>query len=210
MFRWIIGLLLLGWAQAGFALTVDVGMLTQMDGKVEIVTGKAAKCKAMPFLKVAIGDKLVLSKDARVQIVYFETSRQELWNGMGEVEIGNGEGRSSSLQPEVKKLPPLVARQLVKTPVGGQHGKAGMVTVRSLSSDTIESLEKQYAEFRSVSAANDTTPEVFLLTGLLEMKEFEYAQKVLEGFRTKLSKNPALAGVISHFEPLIKEAVAVE
>jgi hypothetical protein len=83
-----------------------------------------------------------------------------------------------------------------------------MVTVRSLSSDTIESLEKQYVEFRSTAAEDDTTPEVFLLTGLLEMKEFEYAQKILEGFRMKLSKTPALTALVSHFEPLVKEAVA--
>lgn len=208
MFRWVMGLLLLGWAQAGFALTVDVGMLTQMDGKVEIVAGNAAKRPATAFLKLALGDKLVLGKDARVQIVYFETSRQEFWKGVGEVEVGNGEGRSSTLQPEARKLPPLVARQLVKTPVSGQHGKTGMVTVRSLSSDTVESLEKQYAEFRREAAEGDTTPEVFLLTGLLEMKEFEYAQKILEGFRAKVSKTPALAAVVAHFEPLIREAMA--
>lgn len=208
MWRYMIGVLLLGWAQAGLALAVDVGMLTQMDGRVEIVTAREGKRPATAFLKVALGDKLVLGRDARVQIVYFETSRQEVWKGAGEVAIGNGEGRSSSLQPETRKLPPLVARQLVKTPVSGQHGKTGMVTVRSLSSDTAESLEKQYNEFRAAAADGDTTPEVFLLTGLLEMKEFEQARTVLERLRAKLSNTPALAAVISHFEPLVKEAAA--
>ena len=208
MWQWMIGVLLLGWAQAGFALTLDVGMLTQMDGKVEIVTAKEGKHPATAFLKVALGDKLVLGRDARVQIVYFETSRQEVWKGAGEVEIGNGEGRSSSLQPETRKLPPLVARQLAKTPVSGQHGKSGMVTVRSLSSDTVESLEKQYQEFRGAAADGDTTPEVFLLTGLLEMKEFEQARTVLDRLRARLSKTPELAAVISHFDPLIKKAAA--
>jgi len=208
MFRWIIGLLLLGWAQTGVALTVDVGMLTQMDGTVGIVTEKTAKRPATNFMKLAHGDKLLLGKDARVQVVYFETSRQEIWQGAGEVEIGNGEGRSPSLRVEARRLPPLVARQLVKTPVSGQHGKTGMVTVRSLSSDTVESLEKQYADFRNVASDGDTTPEVFLLTGLLEMKEFERAQTVLEGFRAKLSTTPALAAVISHFELPIKEGIA--
>lgn len=207
MGQWMIGVLLLVWAQAGFAFTVDVGMLTQIDGKVVIVTVKEAKRPATAFLKVALGDRLVLGKDARVQIVYFDTSRQEVWKGAGEVEIGNGEGRSSSLQPETRKLPPLVARQLIKTPASGQHGKTGMVTVRSLSSDTVESLEKQYNEFRGAAADGDTTPEVFLLTGLLEIKEFERAHAVLEGLRAKLSTTPALAAVISHFEPLVKEAV---
>jgi len=208
MWRWMIGVLLLGWAQAGFALALDVGMLTQMDGKVEIVTAKEGKHSATAFLKVALGDKLVLGRDARVQIVYFETSRQEAWKGAGEVEIGNGEGRSSSLQPETRKLPPLVARQLAKTPISGRHGKSGMVTVRSLSSDTVESLERQYTEFRGAAADGDTTPEVFLLTGLLEMKEFERAHTVLEGLRARLSTTPALAVVISHFDPLVKEAAA--
>lgn len=208
MWKWIIGLVLMVWAQSGYALALDVGMLTQLQGKVEIVSGKAAKRPATAFMKVVLGDRLMLAKDARAQIVYFETSRQEVWKGAGEVEIGNGEGRSSRLQPEARKLPPLVARQLVKTPASGQHGKTGMVTVRSLSSDTVESLEKQYTDFRGVAADGDTTPEVFLLTGLLEMKEFERAQIVLEGFRVKLPTTPALAAVVSHFEPLVKEAIA--
>ena len=102
----------------------------------------------------------------------------------------------------------MVARQLAKTPISGQHGKSGMVTVRSLSSDTVESLERQYTEFREAAANGDTTPEVFLLTGLLEMKEFEQAQTVLEGLQARLSTTPALAVVISHFDPLVKEAAA--
>jgi hypothetical protein len=110
----------------------------------------------------------------------------------------------------VKKLPPLVARQLIKTPASGQHGATGMVTVRSLSSDTIESLEKQYQEFKATAAADDTTPEVFLMTGLLEMKEYEQATSVLDGFRAKLSANPALVAVVDHFDPLVKEAVATQ
>jgi len=209
MGRWVIGLLLLGWAEAGFALNLDVGMLTQMEGKVEIETAKEGKHPASAFLKVALGDKLVLGRDARVQIVYFEASLQEVWKGAGEVKIGKGEGRSSNLQPETRKLPPLVARQLVKTPASGQHGKSGMVTVRALSSDTPESLEKQYNEFRAAAADGDTTPEVFLLTGLMEMKEFEQAQTVLERLRATLSKNPSLAVVIAHFEPLVKKGSAI-
>ena len=64
--------LLLAWAPAGFALTLNVVMLTQMDGKVEIVTAKEGNPPASAFLKVALGDKVVLGRDARVQIVYFE------------------------------------------------------------------------------------------------------------------------------------------
>jgi len=186
----------------------DEGLLTKLDGKVEIVAGKTGRQPATAYRKVAIGDRLLLGKDARVQIAYFETSRHEAWKGKGEVDIRKGEGRSSSLKPVVTKLPPLVARQLVKTPASGEHVKIGMVTVRSISSDTVESLEKQYREYRDAAAPEDTTPEVFLLTGLLEMMEYEQAQTVLEGLRKKLSATPALESVVSHFEPLVKEAVA--
>jgi hypothetical protein len=186
----------------------DVGLLTKLDGKVEIVAGKKRKQPATAYRKVALGDRLLLGKDARVQIAYFETSRHEAWKGKGEVDIREGEGRSSGLRPDVRKLPPLVARQLVKTPASGEHVKIGMVTVRSLSSDTIESLEKQYREYRAAAAPEDTTPEVFLLTGLLEMQEYEHAQAALEGLRGKLSATPALADVIAHFDPLVKEAMA--
>jgi len=210
MWKCIAGLILLGWVQAGFALTVDVGMLTQIDGNVSIATVKAGKHPATAFLKVAPGDKLVLGKNARVKIVYFETSRQEIWKGAGEIEIGNGEGGSSGLKAETRNLPPLVARQLVKTPVRGQHGKTGMVTVRSLSSETVESLEKQYVEFRSAAEKDDTTPEIFLLTGLMDMKEFEKAETELKRLRAEASKTPALKAVISHFGPLIREAAAAK
>ncbi len=207
---WIMGLLMLVWFQLACALALDVGMLTQVTGDVSIVTTSGEKHPGVAFLKVAVGDKLTLGNDARVQVVYFETSHQEIWKGPGQVEIGSGDGHSQTLKAEVKKLPPLIARQLIKTPASGQHGATGMVTVRSLSSDTIESLEKQYEEFKATVAVDDTTPEVFLMTGLLEMKEYEHAASVLDGFRAKLSTNQALAAVVDHFDPLVKQAVAAE
>ena len=208
MGRWLVGLLVFGWVQSGFALTLDVGMLTQVDGKVELVSQDAGKEPATAFLKVANGDKLILSEGARVQIAYFETSQQEVWQGAGEVEINQGQGRSATLNPETRKLPPLVARQLVKTPAGGKHGKIGMVRVRSLCSDTLESLDKQYQEYRRAAQPDDVTPEVFLLTGLLEMKEYGKAQSVIEKLRPRISRQPAMAGVIAHFEPLVKSEPA--
>lgn len=208
MLRTMIVALGLLWAGHAFALALDVGMLTQVTGKVEITSVGGEKHAAVSFLKVAVGDKLVLSQDAQVQVVYFDSSHQELWKGAGQVEIGASDGHSQTIQPVIKKLPPLVARQLIKTPASGEQGTTGMVTVRSLSSDTIESLEKQYQEFKSTTTADDTTPEVFLMTGLLEMKEYEHATTVLDGFRAKLTSNPQLAAVVDHFEPLVKAGAA--
>ena len=106
------------------------------------------------------------------------------------------------MKPETLSLPPLLARQLAKTPAGGKHGKIGMVRMRSLSSDTLESLDRQYLEFRRAVPPDDVTPEVFLLNGLLEMKEYAKAQSAIEKLRPRISRQPALAGMIAHFEPL--------
>jgi hypothetical protein len=67
---------------------------------------------------------------------------------------------------------------------------------------------KQYGEFRGAAAGGDTTPEVFLLTGLPDMKEFERAQTVLERLRARVSSSPALSVLISHFGPLVKKETA--
>jgi hypothetical protein len=205
MKRVLLGIIFLMAAQSACANASDVGMITQLNGNVTVARANKAKVSATAFLKVALGDKLVLEKSARVRIVYFETDRQELWTGAGEIEIADGEGRSRALKPEVKKLPPLIVQQLENAPQAGRHGKSAMVIVRSGDSGSVESLEKQYEELRSRVSADDTTPEIFLLTGLLDLKKYKYAGNVLEKFKANLGNKPELATVISHFEPVIDE-----
>ena len=189
---WVIGLL---WPGFGWA---DQAMLTQVSGQVT-VEGKDGKRPAVAFLKVSTGEKLALGADGRVQIVYFGNGRQELWAGAGEVEIAGLEGRSAAIKPAVKQLPPLVVNQLAKTPAAGQQGKAGMILVRSLENpDAVDHLDKQFEELKRAAAADDTTPEVFLLSGLIELKEFDRAKELLETLRDK----PEYKHVVAHFAPL--------
>lgn len=191
---WIWLAVLLG---SGAALA-DQAMLTQVSGQVT-VEAKDGKRPAVAFLKLATGDKLALGGDGRVQIVYFGNGRQELWAGAGEVEVGGLEGRSAAIKPAVKQLPPLVVNQLAKTPAAGQQGKAGMILVRSLENpDAVDHLDKQFEELKRAAAADDTTPEVFLLSGLIELKEFDRAKELLETLRDK----PEYKHVVAHFTPL--------
>ena len=181
------------------AALADQAMLTQVGGQVS-VAGKDGSRPAIAFLKVATGDKLTLPADGRVQIVYFGNGRQEIWAGAGQVEIGGLEGRSPGLKAEVKQLPPLVVNQLAKTPAAGQQGKAGMILVRSLENpDAVDHLDKQYAELRGGSAPDDTTPEVFLLSGLIELKEVARAKELL----AKLKDKPAYRQIVEHFSPMV-------
>jgi hypothetical protein len=189
----MVGLL---WSGAAWA---DVAMLTQVSGQVS-VAGKDSSRAAVPFLKVASGDKLTLAADARVQMVYFGNGRQEVWTGAGQVEIGSLEGRSTALKPATSQLPPLVVNQLAKTPAAGQQGRAGMILVRSLGNpDAVDHLDKQYEELKRASLAGDTTPEVFLLSGLIELKEVARAKELL----AKLGSTPGYQAVVEHFTPMV-------
>ncbi len=193
IFRGIAVMLLLGCASAW----ADVGMVTQLSGKVSVVSTGATRA-VVPFSKVSAGDKLTLGANARVQMVYFGNGRQEVWQGAGKVEVGSLESKSA-LTPRVSQLPPLVINQLAKTPAAGQTGKAGMVRMRSLAKPDATHLEKQYKELKASAAADDTTPEVFLLSGLIEIKEYARAKAVLAEF----GGVPAYKAVIDHFSPIV-------
>ncbi len=190
-------LMLLGSAQAW----ADAAMITQLSGEVSINSGGTTQ-KAVSFLKVATGDKLTLTSGARVQLVYFGNGRQEVWTGGGLVEVG-GLDSKSTLKPEVSQLPPLVVNQLAKTPAAGQQGKTGMIRVRSLTNpDAAKHLDKQYAELKKSAVEGDTTPEVFLLSGLIEIKEFNRAKSLLADLGGKAAYKP----VVEHFAPIVAAA----
>lgn len=198
---------LIAWSLTGTAWAQAV-MLTQVAGEVT-ASGKGGAQPAVPFLKLDEGDKLTLGKNARVQMVYLGNGRQEVWKGDGQVEVGSREGRSPSLKAETSQLPALIVNQLKKTPAVGQQGRTGMVMLRSLDDlDAAERLDKEYADFRASAAADDTTPEVFLLTGLLDLKEYERAKKVLGDLKTKQLVQSAYEAVVDHFGPLVERASA--
>ena len=192
------------------AASAQVAMLTQVAGDVK-VAGKEGAREAVPFLKVNEGDKLTLAANARVQMVYLASGRQEVWKGAGPVDIGAQEGRSASLKADASQVPAIILKQLAKTPAVGQHGKTGMVMLRSLDDmAATEQLDDDYAKFRASAAPDDTTPEVFMLSALLDAGELDRARKFLDGLKTKQSAQPALAPVVTHFSRLVAEAAAAK
>jgi hypothetical protein len=195
--------LLIASSLAGMARAQDV-LLTQVAGEVR-VSGKDGARAAVPLIKTAEGDRLTLAGNARVQMVYLATGRQEIWSGSGEVVVGAQEGRSGSLKPEASQLPPIILKQLAKTPaVGQQTRRTGMVMVRSLDDlEAEDRLEKDYADYRARASADDPTPEVFLLTGLLEFQHYDQARKVLADLKATHGAEPAYQAVIAHFQTLI-------
>ena len=193
---------------SGVASAEDV-MLTQVTGQVS-VSGSSGARPAVPLLKITDGDRLTLAADARVQMVYLGSGRQEIWKGTGQVDIGATEGRSPSLRPETTQLPGLILRQLAKTPaVGDQVRRTGMVMVRGLDElEKIDRLEKDYAQFRALAPADDTTPEVFLLSSLFELRDYATMRTVLADLKSKHGGQPAYDALIQHFTKIVDEASA--
>ncbi|HUR35885.1 MAG TPA: hypothetical protein VM032_18905 [Vicinamibacterales bacterium] len=207
MLRKIGMFVLVAWSVAG-AASAQVAMLTQVTGDVR-VSGRDGSRGAVPFLKVNDGDTLTLAGNARVQMVYLSSGRQEVWTGNGPVEVGTAEGRSRTLTAQASQVPALILRQLEKTPAVGQHGKAGMVMLRSMDNlEAIDTLEKDYKDYRARAGADDITPEVFFLTGLLDLQDYDQARKVIEDLKVKQRAQPAYAPVVEHFERLLAEARA--
>ena len=197
-------LVLVAWSMTGVA-SAQVAMLTQVTGDVKVAGGDGSR-SAVPFLKVNDGDTLTLAASARMQMVYLSSGRQEVWTGAGPVKVGTQQS-ASSLTPQASQVPALVLRQLEKTPAVGQHGKTGMVMLRSLDDlGAADQLEKDYKDYRAKAAPEDTTPEVFYLTGLLDIGETQTASKVLEELKAKQASQPAYAPVVEHFSRLVAEA----
>lgn len=173
---WLGGLLL-----ASLAWGAEVGLVTSLAGKATLQEEKTAS-ELKPFVKLRAGDRLALGGGTRLQLVYFEGGRQETWQGAGQLEVGAGASKvlKGGLQPEVKILPAILVKQLSKTPSADGNVKAGMVRMRSIpSGGTLESVEKTYADLRQKADAADRNPELYLLSGYFELREFERVEQLL-------------------------------
>ena len=70
-----IKLILITLLLACSSVQADVGMITQLSGEASIA-GSSGSQAAVPFLKLATGDKITLANGTRLQIVYFGNGRQ--------------------------------------------------------------------------------------------------------------------------------------
>lgn len=201
----LLCVLISGWL-AGVA-SAQVAMLTQVSGEVTVAAKAGAPRAAVAFLKVNEGDTLKLAGSARVQMVYLASGRQEVWKGAGAVDVGSQDGKSATLKADASQVPALILKQLQKTPAVGQPGKTGMVMLRSIDNlAELDQLEKDYKEFRARTPADDTTPEVFYLTGLLDLQDYERATTFLDELKGRQPTQPALEPVVAHFSTLLAAA----
>lgn len=185
----------------------ESGMVTQVTGGATYTSGADKEKPVVSFMKVRAGDKLTLNKDAKLQVVYFEGGRQESWSGAAKLTIGANESTAAAgaSAPQVKKLPAVVLKQLTRAPtvVSDLKSRTGMIMVRSLPMTKMRELDENYAALRKEAAEDDVTPELYLLSGLHELKLYRDMKPVLEEMRKRQPNNPEVQAVYDHYSKLM-------
>lgn len=183
-----------------------MALITSLQGNVERVTLQGPKA-LQSFVKLKQGDLLAL-RNARIQIVYFESGRQEVWQGGGRLEILGSEGRPFGLpDPEVKILPSVMVKQIARTPALDSQGRAGVMRLRSIASpEAIAKLDNTYRQMRMEAVRGDLNPELFLLSGLFEMRELARVEQVLKDLQQARPGDTEVGLVVALYQKAMKNA----
>jgi len=173
----------------------EVVLVSGVKGEVTFEAIGIGKTPLQPFLRLKAGDRLSIPTDGQVSLVYFDKGRQEIWPGATVLVIGEQESQKISGQAEAqfKQLPPQVTKQMQRsTPapdgkVGAvllrenADGKVGAVRLRSIGPiDAMTKLENTYKELRASAASTDIEPELYLLAGLFEQREYTRLESEME------------------------------
>jgi hypothetical protein len=191
LFSRISFVVVLGCASLSAMAAGDVALITALQGKVSRVQAPAAPVPVDAFVKLKEGDSLKLEKDASLKLVFFDGGRQETWTGAGQIAIGANEGKGTGLPaPTVTTLPPLLVKQIAKTPALDSQGRGGVTRLRAIATpEALAKLEADYDAMRVAAGGNDLNAEMFLLAGLYEMKELERLDVVLKEVEVRYKDN---------------------
>ena len=175
---YFVGWLLLALAGSGAHAAADVGLINQLAGEVAYKGLGGSAASASAFMKVREGDNFRLNPGARLRVVYFDGGRQETWEGPAEFNAGRKQGALVSGKMMASQLPGGVPQALAQTPELMQIvkvGRPGAVTVRGIKPGmsaeqnlAVQQAREHYKSMSGGAAADDITPELYMLNVLRE------------------------------------------
>ncbi|MGE5385203.1 MAG: hypothetical protein ACM3SV_04860 [Betaproteobacteria bacterium] len=126
---WILSVLLCGTAQAA-----DSVLVTAVEGQVRLEGEGVGKMPLEAFMRLNVGDRLLLPAGTRAALVYLAGGRLENWRGNGTLLVGKAESKVTAGKPELqlRQLPPEVAQQMSKMPAPNPERRHGMVRLAAL------------------------------------------------------------------------------
>ena len=78
-----------------------------------------------------------------------------------------------------------------------------MILVRAIATpEKIKALEDNYAAMRKEISADDFTPELYLLSGLFELKQLPKIREVLADITAKYTDNHDVKAIVEHYSRL--------
>jgi hypothetical protein len=203
--------LLLSACAVWFTLTVatagaadDVGLVNQIAGEVQYRPAGGTATRASAFMKVREGDAFKLAAGARLRLTYFDGGRQETWDGPADLTAGRGQGKGSG-KMTAAQLPGAAPQALAQTPELMQIvrvGRPGAVTVRGVKpgpsaeqNAAVAKAEETYKAWAAGAAADDITPELYLLNVLQQHGRREAMRPVVERMKAKAPAAPEVAEI---------------
>jgi len=185
------------------------GFITQSLGNVSYQVGAGKEQPLPAFARVPSGARVKVGDNAKLQIVYLRSGRQESWMGKVSLVVGDGESKASGPgagAPTIKVLQPYMIETLTKSRevMGNIHARQGMIRVRSLmAAAKVKEAEDSYIELRAQSAEDDITPEIFLLTTLDGLKAYQSMKKPLAEMLRRQPDNAEAKALHDHFMLLL-------
>lgn len=180
---------------SGALAQADVGLVNQLRGEVQYKGSGAPGAKAAAFMKVRDGDNFTVPDGAMLRIVYFEGGRQEIWKGPASFKAGNKQGDAQSGKAEVSQLPGGVTARLSQTAEVIQIAKlsrAGGVIVRGVKPNLtpaqaaeVAQAKKTYDAWKTTTAADDITPELYMYTVLQDYWLYDDMKTVVKTMQDK-------------------------
>lgn len=171
----------------------DTVLVTALQGSVSLeIAGATGKTPLEPFVRLREGDKLSLPAGAQLSLVYIGRARLESWQGAGTIIVGENESKAAGGKPQsqVRSLPPEVTRQMNRTPSASPDGRVGMMRMRGVPPhDAVARLENEYKQMRSQTTGDDILPEVFLLAGLFDLRQYARVEDELKRISASFAGN---------------------
>lgn len=197
-----IGLLVLGFSQVQAA---EVALVMSVQGSISRLEG-LTRVPLEAFVKLKNGDRLALEDSSRLQVVYFHSGRQETWSGPGLLKMAVAEGKAEGLSaPQIKTLPMVMVTQLARTPSLDSQGRGGVTRLRSIASeDAIAKLDSTYRELKNTAEKSDLGPEMFLLSGLYELRQLDRVETLLGELQREQPKNLEAALLVSLYKKAVQ------
>ncbi|MFA7269112.1 MAG: hypothetical protein WC073_07200 [Sterolibacterium sp.] len=199
---------------AVYAAGKDVALITALQGRVWKISAESnepsqsAQPQVMQaYVKLTQGDQLALDKDARLQLVYLDSGRLETWRGGVRLEINSTESQAFSLpDPQVRMLSSEMVRQISRMPVLDAQGQAKTTKSRSIATpDALAGIENTYRRLRNETPdRSDLNPELYLLSGMFEMRELGRVEQVLSDLQRERGSEPQVKLLVSLYQRAMK------